>query len=110
MKKQNILLVLKILEAESDRAHPMTQTQLASVISEVYPCDRKTVGRNIKFLLELGYPIAKTPRGYYLDRKPFSVDEREFILNAVRERPDATERCKTDLIERLEFVMNKLCR
>ena len=82
-KKQLILLVLKILETESDANHPLTQTEIAKTISDVYPCDRKTVGRNIKYLCEMGYPIIKTGKGFYMDRKAFSVDEIEFIISAV---------------------------
>lgn len=49
-KKYLILLVLKILENETDGSHPLTQGKIAQIISDVYPCDRKTVGRNITFL------------------------------------------------------------
>lgn len=82
-KKQLILLVVKLLETESDIKHPLTQTAIANVISAVYPCDRKTVGRNIKFLKEMGYPIVKTTRGFYMDQKLFSVDEIAFIKAAI---------------------------
>ena len=69
-KKQNILLVLKILETGSDKLHPIKQCEIAKIISRVYPCDRKTVGRNIKFLMDIGYPIVKTTHGVYsLDLK-----------------------------------------
>ena len=43
-KKYLILLILKILENESDESRPLTQTAIARVIDDVFPCDRKTVG------------------------------------------------------------------
>ena len=82
-KKQLILYVLKLLETNSDENHPITQTMISKTISEVYPCDRKTVGRNIKFLKEMGYPIVKTSKGFYLKNKAFSVDEIVFVKEAI---------------------------
>ena len=70
-KKHLILLVLKLLETETDANHPITQTEIVKTISEVYPCDRKTVGRNIKELKELGYPITKTTKGFYMNENSF---------------------------------------
>lgn len=84
MKKQNILLVLKILETESDAAHPFTQRKITDIISAVYPCDRKTVGRNIAYLIKLGYPIIKKSNGYYMDNKLFTIDECNMIVSATR--------------------------
>ena len=82
-KKHLILLVLKLLETETDANHPMTQTEIAKTISEVYPCDRKTVGRNIKDLKNLGYLIVKTTKGFYMDKKIFTVAEIDFVTNAI---------------------------
>ena len=109
MKKHLIILVLKLLETESDKEHPLTQTKIADLISEVYACDRKTVGRNIGFLKEMGYPIVKTPRGFYLDRKEFSVEEMRLVEDAVRAMPREgidTER----LILKLSLAMRRIGR
>ena len=84
IKKVLIILILRILETESDSAHPITQLKIAELISAKYPCDRKTVGRNIKFLCELGYPIVKTAKGFYMDKMLFSREEIKFIVNSVR--------------------------
>jgi hypothetical protein len=84
-KKYLIVLILRILESDTDSEHPITQVKLASDISAIYPCDRKTVGRNIKFLIKLGYPIVKTTRGFYMDKKQFTRDEVEYVLSAVRD-------------------------
>ena len=108
MKKQNILLVLKMLETESDKTHPMTQTEIADIISAKYPCDRKTVGRNIKFLIGMGYPIVKTPRGFYLDKRLFTVDERKHILAAIQDSAAIPEKQKEDIVSRLSIVLNRV--
>ena len=74
-KKPLILYVLKILEANTDKEHPMKQTQIAEWLNDVMPCDRKTVGRNIEALIEMGYPIVKTQKGCYLGGKKFGTEE-----------------------------------
>jgi hypothetical protein len=48
-KKYLIILILKLLETETDIDKPLTQTKIAEIISERFPCDRKTVCRNIGF-------------------------------------------------------------
>ena len=89
-KKYLIVLVLKLLES-SDKYEPITQTQMAEIISLTYPCDRKTIGRNIKFLKEIGYPIMKTSRGYYMGNRTFSKQERDYILNSIKLNPESYE-------------------
>lgn len=109
-KKYLILLVLKILENESDETHPLTQSKIAQEISAVFPCERKTVGRNIRFLRKVGYPIKKTTRGFYLDGKKFTVEEVKFILDAVRAATGKTETEKDALLSRLSKFLVKIYR
>lgn len=110
MKKHNILLILKILETESDKDHPITQLKIAEIISSVYLCDRKTIGRNIKFLKELGYPIVKTAQGYYLDSKSFTLDECNLVISSVRDNVNILEPQKQEIIEKLNAVLYKVHR
>lgn len=109
-KKFLIVYVLKILENETDIAHPITQTKIAQIISDKYPCDRKTVGRNIKFLIEAKYPIIKTSKGFYMDKKAFTVDETEFIINAIRKSEQKTIEKKEDIINRLSCLLVQIKR
>ena len=69
-KKYLIVLVLRILESKNDAKRPITQTQIAKEISEIYPCDRKTAGRNIQFLQKLNYPTVKTSKGFSYRKSP----------------------------------------
>lgn len=109
-KKYLIILILKLLESESDERHPLTQIKIADIICAKYPCDRKTVGRNIGFLIKVGYPIVKTKKGFYLDNKRFTIDESLFILNAVRASPLKNEKEKEDIVQRLADILNKTYR
>ena len=107
-KKQLILWVLNVLNNESDANTPITQTKIADIISDMFPCDRKTVSRNIKFLQEMGYPIKKTRKGFYMERRVFSIEEINFIKSAILEskRKDDTE--KAVLAEKVSDILNKM--
>ena len=59
-KKTVILYVLNILKLYSSEEHPISQTAIAQYLNDIkIVCDRKTVGRNISYLQEFGYPIKK---------------------------------------------------
>lgn len=63
-KKTIILYVLKMLQEGSSEERPITLTNIAKVLNSMdIPCDRKTIGRNVDYLIDFGYPIAKLPRG-----------------------------------------------
>lgn len=67
-KKTIILYVLKMLKEGSSKNKPITLTNMAKVLNSMdIPCDRKTIGRNVDYLIEFGYPIVKIARGgcYY---------------------------------------------
>ncbi|MFA6935858.1 MAG: hypothetical protein WCQ75_00785 [Bacilli bacterium] len=65
-KKTIILYVLKMLKEGSSLERPLTNSTIAKVINSLgLSCDRKTVGRNIGYLIDYGYKIEKTPKGYY---------------------------------------------
>ena len=109
-KKQLILLVLNELNINSDENHPLTQTQIAENLSgEKFTCDRKTVCRNIKFLKEMGYPIKKTKRGFYFEKR-FSVDDVAFIKAAILSAEGKSADEKERIARRVEDVLTKQYR
>ena len=104
-KKSTIIIVLSMLETESSKASPLSQDKLATFANAVgYSCNRKTVGRDIKLLKELGYPIVRTSRGYYMDNKAFSNAEMFFIFKCI-EACDSGDIDKESLVCRLRKVM-----
>lgn len=70
-KKTIIVHILRILYCYTSIEYPATQTNIANYLNDIdIPCDRKTVGRNIKYLIDMGLPIVEnrgTKRGYYYD-------------------------------------------
>lgn len=77
-KKAIILYVLKILSQLSSEKHPVTQSAIAEYLNDIgVPCDRKTVGRNIGYLIDFGYKIIKVEKkGFYLVKQIRSENER----------------------------------
>ena len=49
---------------------PITNTHMANTLNAMdIPCDRKTIGRNVQYLIDFGYDIVKVPKkGYYLKK------------------------------------------
>ena len=70
-KKTIIVHILRVLYCYTSVENPATQTHIANYLNDIdIPCDRKTVGRNIKYLIDMGLPIIKSngiKRGYYYD-------------------------------------------
>lgn len=79
-KKTIILYVLKMLEDYPKNNKPITYTDMARTLKAMgIQCDRKTVGRNVDYLIEFGCPIVKLKGGCYLDR-----DNHNPILNDIK--------------------------
>ena len=70
-KKIIIVHILMVLYCFTSSDYPVTQTYIANYLNDIdIPCDRKTVGRNINYLIDIGLPIVKnqgSKRGYYYD-------------------------------------------
>ena len=70
-KKSIIIYILKILYNYTSVDYPATQTTIANYLNDIdLPCDRKTVGRNLKHLIDSGLPIKRKQcknGGYYYD-------------------------------------------
>lgn len=72
-KKTIILYVLKIIYNGSSKEKPITIKQITNVINALgVPCDRKTVSRNLEYMMEFGLPVYKIRGGgcYYNHNKP----------------------------------------
>ena len=80
-KKVIIVYILNVLRLTT-KDRPINQTVICDYLNEIgIPCDRKTVGRNVEYLREMGYPIVKVPNvGMYFDHENFVADQRKFIL------------------------------
>ena len=84
---------------------PLRESKILQYISDVFPCDRKTIGRNIKALQSVGYPIVKTSKGFYMNNKVFSIQEEDFVLQAIEQAQDVEQVNKTELCAKLQSCL-----
>lgn len=63
-KKTIILYVLDMLEKGSSKERPITITNMTKVLNSMgIVCERRTIGRNVDYLIEYGKPIVKIKGG-----------------------------------------------
>ena len=69
-KKTIILYVLKMLQEGSSKEKPITITNMTKVLNSLgIACDRKTIGRNVDYIKDFGYPVVKIKGGgCYIDK------------------------------------------
>ena len=81
-KKTILLYVLNIIKLYSAEEHPVSQTAICNYLNDIgVRCDRKTVGRNVKYLQDFGYPIVRIPvKGYYLDAEAMAATTRKWVI------------------------------
>ena len=70
-KKIIIVYILKILYNYTSYDYPVTQSSIVKYLNDIdISCTRKTVGRNLKYLMDSGVPIKRKRSkngGYYYD-------------------------------------------
>lgn len=81
-KKAIIVYVLNIIKMYSSPTTPVSQTAICRYLNDIdIPCDRKTVGRNIEYLCEFGYPIKKiSGKGYYLTEEDIMKSKNKLVI------------------------------
>ena len=81
-KKTIILYVLNVIKCYSSEEYPVSQTAICNFLNDIHvDCDRKTVGRNIMYLQEFGYPIKKIAgKGYYLDMRQMAQGKNKLVI------------------------------
>lgn len=85
-KKMAIVVILKILQDETDENNPLNQSEIKKILSEDYGIDyaRKAIGDSVKLLIGLGYPICHTRQeGYYMNKKVFTDPESNVLIDAI---------------------------
>ena len=81
-KKVIILYVLNILKLYSSADTPVTQGAICTYLNDIgVSCHRKTFGRNIRYLIEFGYPIKRVNgKGYYLLAEALGHTKNKFAI------------------------------
>lgn len=112
-KKMIPAMILEILRENTDANHTMDQKEILDRLNEEFhpPLERKTVRRNIEYLIDMGEPISYTekPRNngnniwcdFYLERD-FTEPELRLLIDGLLFSNHLPHKKCQDLIEKIE--------
>lgn len=106
-RKATIVYVLKMLSDGSDEQHPVSQIAMSKALALLeIKCDRKTISRDIKCLIECGYNIVKVAgKGFYLKKNDFTKEDVDLLIKGLYFLDIPNEQ-KTALKDKVEKLLN----
>ena len=110
-KKLLILLILDVLQRNSDENHHLTQQEILRLLEAEYGvvCDRRSVKANVLDLVDMGYDI-NMDDGYYIASREFDDAELRMLIDSVLFSRHISLTQGKRLIEKLEKQSNKYFR
>ena len=83
-KKTLILLILDILQKNTDTDHHLSQKEILRILENEYgvTCDRRSVKSNVEALVDIGYDI-NMDDGYYFASRNFEDAELRMLIDSV---------------------------
>ncbi len=108
-QKLKILYLLRILEQQSDEAHPLT---IADIQRELQRHDisaeRKSLYDDLEALRSFGADVINTGRGaYYLGSRAFELAELKLLVDSVQASRFITHRKSEELIGKIEELTSQ---
>lgn len=111
MQKMKILLVMKELLEKTDEMHPISTTELVSMLERNgISAERKSVYDDIEILKKFGMDIEnrrEQPSGYYIASRDFEFPELKLLVDAVQCARFITRKKSEELIRKLEKLASR---
>lgn len=84
-KKTLIFRLYQVLYEYSDADRPLTQSKIIELLEKNYgiEAERKAIGRNVSYLMEMGIDIVGTPKGCYLAERHFEHSELRVLIDSI---------------------------
>ena len=107
-KKLLILLILEILERNTDETHHLKQQEILHILDAEYGvvCDRRSIKANVLDLIDMGYDI-NMDDGYYLASRDFEDAELRMLIDSVLFSKNISQTQGKRLIEKLKKLSSK---
>ena len=110
--KARLLYVLKLLEQHSDEDHPLTTSDIISMLSEQYGISthRITLKTDIETLQSYGIDIeviSSSQNKYYIANRQFEIPELKLLIDAVESSKFITEKKSEVLISKLTSLASE---
>lgn len=110
--KLKTLYIYKLLEKYSDEEHPLSTTQLISMLQKQgITCERKSIYTDINALNEIGCDIIATSspsRGYFMANRVFELPEVMLLVDAVSSAGFITPKKTDSLIIKLKSLVSDM--
>lgn len=105
-QKIKLLQLNEMLRQESDPEHPLRTVVICDKLKALgITCDRRTLSKDIKVLREFGFDVKDKmighEKGYYVDRRGFSVAELKIMIDAIQAASFVTKDKTDDLVYRI---------
>lgn len=109
--KLKLLYVLKVLLEESDENHPLSSTDIQSLLSlyDIH-AERKGIYNDVKALTAYGHDIITLPGtdgGFYIGSRQFELAELRLLIDSIQTSHFITEKKSEVLIQKLLGLCNK---
>ncbi len=105
-QKLKLLYLKKILEEQTDAAHPMTMTQVIDALGEAgITAERKSIYDDLAALSDFGVDVEKTRDrvpGYYVASRTLELPELKLLVDAVQSSKFITHKKSAELVRKLE--------
>ena len=110
--KQKLLYLMRLLQEETDPAHPMNAAQISEKMEIQYECsyDRKTIYSDVKRLQAYGMKIGQKKGrsfGYYVENQGFDLPELKLLVDAVQSSKFITQEKSEELNKKLEDLTSR---
>lgn len=111
MQKMKVLLIMKELLEKTDEKHPVSTTDLVSMLEKNgISAERKSIYHDIETLKTFGMDIEsrrELPAGYYIASRDFELPELKLLVDAVQCARFITRKKSEELIRKLEGLASK---
>ena len=103
-QKRKLLVLLRLLEQQSDEAHPLSLGRLIDGLAQAgISAERKSLYDDMEALRLQGVDVQCSRRqGYYIGQREFQLPELKLLVDAVQSSRFITEKKSRELISKLE--------